>query len=361
MLSRIDRYIVVKFLSTFFFALALIIAVAIVIDLAEKIDDFIQNKATTKQLIFDYYIFFIPWFYNLFNNLFVFIAVIFFTSRMAINSEIVAMLSGGMSFWRLFRPYLIGASILAIISYYMTSWLIPYCNEQKVAFENVYINGRKNEEHWHKNIHRQLEPGTYMYLDHFSNRDSSGYRFTLEKFEGRELSYKLSAERLGFNYKTNQWQVTNYVERSIANEKEILNKGDMKDIDIQFNPQEFFLRKDDVGIYNNAELDRVIADERMRGAEKIEFYLVEKYRRIAAPFSTLILTLIGFSISSRKVKGGMGMQLGFGLGLAFSFIFVGQLTFTFAYSGAMPPLLAVWFPNILYLIIGVLLYHKAPK
>lgn len=361
MLTRLDRYIIGKFLSTFFFSLALVSVVSIVIDLAEKIDDFIQNDASTKQLIFDYYIYFIPWFYSLFNNLFVFIAVVFFTSRMAFNSEIVAILASGISFNRLLRPYLIAASFLAVLSFFMNSWVIPYCNEQKVAFENQYINGRKNEEHWQRNVHRQLQPGVYMFIDNFSKRDSVGYKFTLERFNGRQLEYKLSGERFLWNPATAKWQVENYMERSFTKEGEKLMKGEKKDVDIDFNPQEFFLRKDDVGIYNSTELDRIIEEEKMRGAEKIEFYLVERYRRYAMPFSTLILTLIGMSISSRRVRGGIGKHIGFGLALAFSFIFLGQLTFTFAYSGDMPPLLAVWIPNILYLGIGLVLFRMAPK
>lgn len=361
MLSRLDRYIISKFLSTFFFALALISAVSIVIDLAEKIDDFIQNNASTKQLIFDYYIYFIPWFYSLFNNLFVFISVIFFTSRLAQNSEIVAILAGGVSFRRLLRPYLIAASILAVLSFFMNTWVIPYCNNKKVAFENQYINGRKNEEgHLEMNVHRQLQPGVYMFIDKFGKSDSVGYKFTLEKFDGRDLTYKLAAERFSFNHKTGSWRVEHYTERNFVG-KERLEKGKEKDIEIAFNPHEFFLRKDDIGIYSTRELNRIIVAETMRGAEKIEFYLVEKYRRVAMPFSTLILTLIGFSIASRKVKGGRGTHLGFGLGLAFSFIFLGQLTFTFAHAGDLSPLTAVWIPNTLYFIIGLVLFRFAPK
>ncbi len=360
MLTRLDRYIISKFLSTFFFALGLISLVAIVIDLAEKIDDFIQNNASTYQLIFDYYIYFIPWFYNLFNNLFVFIAVIFFTSRLALNSEIVAMLAGGVSFRRLLRPFMIAASMLAVLSFFMNTWIIPYCNAQKVDFENQYINGRRNEEHWQRNVHRQLSPGVYMFIDNFNKKDSIGYKFTLEEFDNRVLIYRLAAERFSYNMDSGKWHVENFSER-IFGEEEVLNKGAERDIDIVFNPQEFFLRKDDVGIYNTPKLNDIIAAERMRGAEKIEFYLVEKYRRLAMPFSTLILTLIGFSIASRKVKGGRGMHLGFGLGLAFSFIFLSQLTFTFAYAGDISPLLAVWLPNIVYLIIGLVLFRLAPK
>lgn len=360
MLKKLDRYIISKFLSTFFYALGLISAISIIIDLAEKIDDFIQNNASTHQLIFDYYIYFIPWFYNLFNNLFVFIAVIFFTSRLATNSEIIAMLAGGISFRRLLRPYMIGASVLALLSFWMNAWLLPYCNAQKVAFENQYINGRRNEEHWMRNVHRQLQPGVYMFIDNFSKKDSIGYKFTLEKFEGHDLVYRLASERFSYNDESGKWRVENYTERNFKGDT-ALKKGEEMDVQIAFNPKEFFLRKDDVGIYSTSELNRIIEAERMRGAEKIEFYLVEKYRRISMPFSTLILTLIGFGISSRKVKRGIGIHLGFGLALTFSFIFVTQLTYTFAYSGDMNPLLAVWLPNFIYLIIGIILFRNAPK
>lgn len=361
MLTRLDWYIIKKFLSTFFFALALIITVAIVIDLSEHLDDFIQNHASSKELVFDYYIYFIPWFYNLFNNLFVFIAVVFFTSKMASNSEIVAILSGGVSYWRLMRPYFVASTFLAVIGFGLNSWLIPYCNGQKVKFENQYLNGRIDaENHAEKNVHRQLLPGKYMFIDHFSKRDSIGYKFTLEYFEGKDLVYKLSADRLAWNNETGKWHVNNYVERHLGDSSSI-KRGEQKDIDIKFNPYEFFLRKDDVGIFNARELDRVISAERMRGAEKIEYYLVEKYRRLAMPISTIILTVIGLSVSSRKVRGGIGLHVGIGLGIAFVFIFLNQMTYAFAYSGFMSPLLAVWIPNILYSFIAYYMVLKTPK
>ncbi len=361
MLTKLDRYIIKKFLSTFFFALALIIMVAIVIDLSEKIDDFIQNNASTQQLIFDYYIYFIPWFYSLFNNLFVFIAVIFFTSKMASNSEIIAVLASGISYRRLMRPYILSALFLAGLGYGLNTWLIPYCNGQKVAFENQYINGRRNSENnVEKNVHRQLVPGVYMFIDHFSKQDSLGYKFTLEKFDGKNMTYKLSSDKLSWNEETGSWQVFNFVERELG-EKESVMRGKRKDIDIRFDPHEFFLRKDDVGIFSTAELNRVIEAERMRGAEKIEYYLVEKYRRLAMPFSTIILSIIGLAVSSRKVRGGLGLHMGMGMGLAFSFIFLNQMTFTFAYSGEINPLLAVWLPNILYSGIAYYLVLKTPK
>lgn len=361
MLTKLDWYIIKKFLSTFFFALGLISMVAIVIDLSEKIDDFIQNNASTRQIVLDYYIYFIPWFYSLFNNLFVFISVIFFTSKLASNSEIVAVLASGISYQRLMRPYFISAIFLAVLGYGLNSWLIPYCNSQKVAFENQFINGRRNSENnAEKNVHRQLVPGVYMFIDHFSKQDSLGYKFTLEKFEGKNLSYKLSADKLNWNSETESWQVFNYVERELG-KKESVKRGDRKDIDIHFDPHEFFLRKDDVGIFNTAELNRVIEAEQMRGAEKIEYYLVEKYRRLAMPISTIILSIIGLAVSSRKVRGGLGLHMGIGLGLAFSFIFLNQMTYTFAFSGEISPLLAVWIPNILYSGIAYYLVLKTPK
>lgn len=360
MLNILDRYIIRKFLSTFFFALGLIICVAIVIDLSEKMDDFIQNHASVRQLIFDYYIFFIPWFYNLFNNLFIFIAVIFFTSKMASNSEIISILASGVSYRRLMRPYLITAIFLGSISWLLNSWVIPYCNHRKVDFENQYINGRRNEEHWHKNIHSQIEPDVYLFLDNFSKKDSVGYKFSLERFEGTRLLYKLSGERFSYNAKTGKWKVENYVEKTLHPETKIV-KGMEKDLDIRFNPQEFFLRKDDVGIFNNTELNRMIEEERLRGAENIDFYLVEKYRRQAMPFSTILLTVIGLTISSRKVRGGIGLHLGFGLAIAFGYIFVSQMTFTFAHAGDLSPLAAVWLPNMLFVGLAWWLYGRAPK
>ncbi len=361
MLTLLDRYIIKKFLSTFFFILGLIIIVAIVIDLSEKLDDFIQNQASTKALIFDYYIYFVPWFYNLFNNLFVFIAVVFFTSKMAANSEVVAMLASGVSYRRVLRPYIIASVLLALLSWFMNSWIIPWSNAQKVAFENEYINGRKDAEaQWQQDVHRQLKPGKYMYIDNFRKTDSIGYKVTIEEFEGRDLVYKLSAERLSWNDSASSWHVENYVERYLGTDSALM-RGKQKDIAISFNPQEFFLRKDDVGIFNNSELDRVIEAERMRGAEQIEYYLVERYRRLAMPFSTIILTVIGVTLSSRKTRGGIGVSMAIGFGLAFSYIFLNQMTYTLAYSGEMNSLLAVWIPNFIYAIIALVLVKVAPK
>jgi len=360
MLSIIDKYIIRKFLSTFFFSVFLIICIAIVIDLSEKIDDFIENKATTKQIIFDYYLFFIPSFYNLFNNLFVFIAVIFFTSKMAGNSEIVAMLSSGISFRRLLRPYFIAAIVLGSISFLLNSWLIPYCDKKKVDFENAYINGRKNVDTWRNNVHRQLQPGEFMYIDNFVIKDSLGYRFTLERFVELKLVYKLSADKLMWSVDSASWAVVNYVERTMY-PKRTFEKGDKKLIALKFNPEEFFMRKEDAGIFNNKQLKELIANERMRGAEQVEYYLLESYRRSAMPFSTLVLTLIAFSVSSRKTRGGVGLHIGFGLALAFSFIFLSEMTRTFSHSGSLPPWLAIWIPIFVYALIGLYLFNKAPK
>lgn len=359
-LTKLDFYIIKKFLGTFFYAVSLIICVSIVIDLAEKIDDLIQNKANLKAIIFDYYIYFIPWLYNLYNNLFIFIAVVFFTSRLAMRSEIVAILAAGVSYQRLMRPYILSALFLGGISWLLNAWFIPYCNQQKADFENTYINGRRNAVPWQENVHRQISPGVFMFIENFNKKDSVGYRFTLETFEKQQLVNKISAERLSFNRDSACWKIENYTER-VLSPKSKVTKGTEKNIQLDFNPEVFFLRRDDVGIFNNRELNEVIEAEKMRGAEKIEYYLVERYRRHAMPFSTLLLSIIGLTVASRKVRGGIGLHIGFGLAIAFSYVFVSQLTFTFAHAGDLSPLMAVWLPNIMFSILAFVLYRMAPK
>jgi lipopolysaccharide export system permease protein len=355
----IDKYIIRKFLGTFFFALGLIIAIAIVFDISEKIDDFLEKKAPLKAIVFDYYLNFIPYFGNLFSPLFVFIAVIFFTSRMAGLTEVVAILSSGVSFRRFVAPYMVGAAVIASISLLLNMYVIPHSNAQRLEFERIYI---KNQfVYKNKDVHRQISPGQFIYFESYNNIDRVGYRFSLEKFKDGKLTYKLLSERIVWDSTTSKWRIENYFIREIVGMNETIKTGLRLDTVLAFSPEEFNRRTNYIETMDSHELDKFIEQERIRGTEELPFYLVEKHRRIAFPFATFILTLIGVSLSSRKVRGGIGVQIGAGILLSFTYIMFMQISQTFATNGNMSPMLAMWIPNIAFSFIAIYLYRKAMR
>ena len=359
MFKKLDLYIIRKFLGTFFFAIVLIISITIVFDFSEKIDNFIDKEAPFRAVIFDYYVNFIPYFANLFSALFTFVSVIYFTSKMAYDTEIIAILSSGISFKRLMFPYFISALIIGIFSFFLSNFVIPPANAKRLDFTETYLKKRfVNKE---RNIHRQIEPGLFIYMTNFETSSKIGYKFSLEKFEGKQLVSKLTSRSIKWNKEKEKWTIKDYVIRRIDGDKETLEKGKSIDTLLNFKPDEFSRRTNVVEAMNMMELDDFIDEQIMRGDSNISAYKIEKYRRIANPFSAFILTLIGVSLASRKVRGGMGLHLGIGLALSFSFILFMQISTVFATNGSMNPLLAVWFPNILFLVIGIYLYRVAPK
>ncbi|MBK7850606.1 MAG: LptF/LptG family permease [Bacteroidetes bacterium] len=359
MLKILDRYIIRKFLGTFFFSLALIILIAVVFDISEKLDDFIERKAPLNKIIFDYYFNFIPYFANLFAYLFVFISVIYFTARLAANTEIVAILNSGISFRRLLYPYFVACSALAILSFYFNGWVIPHSNKIKLDFENVYI--KNPVEFKDRNLHRQISPGTYMYMESYNNIDNIGYRFSLEKIENGKRTWFLNSDRIVWDSTSSKWRIENYYIRSINGFHEKLASGPRMDTTLSIKPGDFKRRLNIIEAMDTPALNRFIEEEQSQGSENVNAYLIEKYRRIAVPFSTFILMLIGVSLSSRKVRGGIGAQLGLGITLSFSYILFMQVSNTFAINGSIPPLLAIWIPNIIFAGIAALLVRFAPK
>ncbi len=357
--KRVDLYIIRKFLGTFFFAIALIILIVIVFDLSEKIDDFIENRAPLYDIIFVYYLNFIPYFVNLFSPLFTFIAVIFFTSRLAFNSEIIAILSSGISFRRLLVPYVISAVFLAMLSIYLSNVLIPLANENRLDFENTYV--RSPSRFRERNIHMQINPGVFIYMESFNDRTNKGQRFTLEKIDDGKLYYKLSANTILWDTIREQWQIRNYYIREIDDLNEQLSFGRRKDTVLNFTPDNFMQSLREIETLNFRELQAQIDLERMKGSENIKFFLVEKHRRIAFPFATLVLTVIGVSLSCRKVRGGIGLHIGAGIALSFAFILFMQISSTFATNGNLAPSIAAWIPNIIFGMLGAYLLKTAPK
>lgn len=357
----IDWYIIRKFLGTFVYAIAIFIAIAVVFDLTEKIDGMLQRSAPVEAIIFDYYLNFIPYFANLFSPLFVFIAVIFFTSKMAAKSEIVAILSSGTTFMRLLRPYMVAAALIALGNWYLSGWVLPPANKKRIDFENEYI--RDKFYFSKRNIHFQIKPGRQAYLETYSSPDSSGFRFTLEHFENGQLLTKLMCDRIQWIPHEQRWRLEGCTRRTnVSQFEEKLEHFTVLDSALGFTPNDFARPLlEDAALLNNAELAALIEREKLKGNARIEPYLIEKYNRISIPFSAFILTLIGATLSSRKVRGGIGIQLGIGVGLCFVYIMMMRFALTFATKGNLPPIIASWTPNILFGTLSIYFYRVAPK
>jgi lipopolysaccharide export system permease protein len=357
--KKLDLYIIRKFLGTFFLALALIMAVAVMFDISEKMDDFIERRAPFKAIVFDYYLNFIPYFANLFAPLFVFISVIFFTARLAANTEVIAILNSGVSFRRLLWPYFLASAFLAGMSFYFNGWVIPHASKIKLAFENAYI--KKPVEFKDHNIHRQVAPGEFIYLESFNNIYNTGYRFSIEKYKDGKRTYFLNSERVRWDSLKSKWSIENFYERKINGYHEELRNGKIMDTVLPIKPADFRQRLNIIEAMDTPHLDEFIREQQSEGVANVSAYMIEKYRRIAIPFSTFILTLMGVSLASRKVRGGIGLQLGIGITLAFTYIMFMQISTTFATGGSLSPLIAVWIPNIVYAGIGLFLLRIAPK
>ena len=359
-MKKLDLYIIRKFLGTFFFSLALILCIVVVFDLSEKIEKFIERDAPVSRIIFDYYLNFIPYFANVFSSLFTFISVIFFTSKMAYDSEIIAILSTGISFKRFLRPYFISALIIAGLSFALNAFVIPNANKVRNEFSKEYIWKKfSNKE---ENIHRQIAPGEYIYMSNYSVVSNVGYDFSIEKFDGDSLVSKLTSSRITWDADKEKWSIYNWKLREFNGDEEIYTTGDQLDTTMMFAPTEF--SEDPKRIKEQltlSELLEYIDRQKMRGSSNVIEFQIEKYKMGANVFATFVLTLIGVSISSRKIRGGMGLHLAFGFLLSFSYILFMQFSTVFATNGDMSPLVAVWIPNILFSIVAFFVYRTAPK
>ncbi|HEX2970255.1 MAG TPA: LptF/LptG family permease [Bacteroidales bacterium] len=357
----IDRYIIRKFLGTFFFSLVLILTIAVVFDFAEKIDNFMTNHAPAKAVVVDYYFNFIPYFATLFAPLFVFISVIFFTSKMAINTEIIAILNSGMSFRRMMWPYFISAIVIAIFTFSLTNFVIPKSNLKRMDFEDKYYkpSGRRKSS---ENVHRQLAPNVFMYMGSYNPVSNRGQNFTLDHFDDSgKLVSKLSALTVVYDTAIRKWTAMNYYIREIKNDREIITRGERIDTTLLIGPNDLTNDPTFVNTMTYNQLNKYIDLLRLQGSEELKFFLIEKHRRFANPFAVFILTLIGVSLSSRKIRGGLGMNIGIGLSLSFSYILFLQFSSQFSLKGNLGPMLAMWIPNILYSVIALILYKIAPK
>jgi lipopolysaccharide export system permease protein len=328
------------------------------IDFNAKIDNFISKSAPTQAIIFDYYLNFIPYFVNLFSPLFVFIAVIFFTSKLADNSEIIAMLSSGISFRRLMRPYFVSAALIALMTILLSSYVIPPGNIVRIEFQNRYVRDKRVV--YSGNIQLEVEPGLIAYFDRFDSSIKTGYRFSLDKFEGKELVSQMTAQSIVYD-SAYHWTVKNYMIRDFTGLKETITVGDKIDTTLTIVPSDFMISVNDCEQLTTPQLKKYIDRQRKRGIGNIQLFEIEYHKRFAMAFAAFILTIIGVSVSSKKIKGGMGMNIGIGLLLSFSYILFMQVSSSFAISGMVSPFIALWMPNVLYAIIAVYFYKKAPR
>lgn len=357
-LKKIDVYIIKKFLGTFFFSIILILSIAVIFDLTEKLDNFFDNNAPLKAIIFDYYLNFIPFYMNMFTPLFTFISVIFFTSKLASNTEIIAMLASGISFRRIMLPYFLSALTISIMSFFLGGFIIPPSNEKLLDFENEYI--KKFKTNYARNIQMEIEPGVIMYIERFEIAQNKGYRFSLEKFEGKRLTSRLTAETITWD-SAYHWTASDYLLRDFDGMRESIQRGASIDTTILIQPQEFFITAEESAQLNNIELKVHIDRLETRGIGNTNAFKDEFYKRFAMPLAAFIMTLMGVSLASRKVRGGVGLHLGIGLALSSMYIIFSTLSTSFSVSGAMSPFWAVWIPNLLFLCIGIYLYYTAPK
>ena len=360
--KRIDMYIIKKFLGTYLFSIFLIISIAIIFDFNERIDKFTSNNVPVKQIIFDYYMNFIPYFSNLFSPLFVFIAVIFFTTKLADNSEIIAMKSTGMSFKRLLRPYLISAGIIAVLTYVLGAYVIPIGNVAKIRFENTYIS-KKNVRSG-DNIQMQVDTGVVAFVSHFDNMTKTGYNFSLDKFHNKKLVSHLTARVIQYDTlsdKRYRWTIKNYQVRELKGMREKMTQGERIDSIIMMEPSDLIYTRNQQETMTTPELKDYIEKQTLRGSANVGTFEIEYHKRFASSFAAFILTIIGVSLSAQKRKGGMGLSLGAGLALSFTYIMLQAVFATFATKAGWPAMLSVWIPNILFSFIALYLYRKAPK
>ena len=362
LITRLDRYIISKFLGTYFFALLLIIGIAVVFDYNENIDKFTESHAPWQAILSDYYLNFIPFYCNLFSPLFVFIAVIFFTSTLAGNSEIIAMLAAGVSFRRLMRPYMISATIIAVMTFFLGGYVIPKGSVTRLNFEAQYKSRKKIE--MAENLQLHVQPGVVAFIERFDIPRKTGFHFSLDKFEGKRLVSHLTAPIISYDTLANEryhWIVQNYTQRDFVGNREVITHGARIDTLLTMEPSDFVKNEYQEQTLTNPEMEEYIQKQKARGSKFVTYFEVEYHKRIAAPFAAFILTTIGASLSSRKRKGGMGIALGIGLGLSAAYILSQSVTSMFSINAGAPAWLAVWIPNFIFAGIAAWLYRKAPR
>ena len=359
--SLIDKYIIKKFIVTTIFAHCIIIAIAIVIDFSEKTDDFVK-KGASSQAIFVYYLDFIPYIGALLAPLLIFIAVIFFTSRMAANTEVIPILNGGASFRRFLRPYFFCGILFSAILLVGNHWLVPELNKSRYSFEEKYI---RSPVRYGNNIHLRIDPQTLVSLERFKYENNEGTTFSLERYEGsdenKHLVYKINAGKIIFLPDQKKWRIVDYKKWEISGDREIYLSGRQMDTVLNMKPSDFSVDEQLKEALNYQEIDKFIKTEEQKGAADMEDYVVEQYRRTSSAISVLILTIMGAALASRKIRGGTGFHLALGVGLSSLYVVFLQFSSTFSIKGGLPPLIGTNIPNIIFGFVAVLMIRFASR
>lgn len=357
-MKRLDWYIIKKFLGTFFFSIVLILSIAIVFDLTEKMDDFFESQVPLHEIIFDYYLPFIPYYMNMFSSLFIFISVIYFTSKLAGNSEIIAMLASGVSYHRLMLPYAFSAALLFVLAIFLGGWIIPRSSERMLKFTDKYVDHFTSVSA--QNVQMEVKPGTILYIESFRRYNHIGYRCSIEEFEGKTLMQRITADRIVYDSLEN-WHLENYTQRTFTGLREELEQGSRKDIQLPIVPDELFITAQHAHQMTTPELRHYMDRQRERGSGNVKAFEVEYHKRWASPLGAFIMTLLGVTMSSRKVRGGMGKNLGIGVVLTAAYILFSTVSTTFSVNNVMSPFMAAWLPNFVFLAISIPLYIRASK
>lgn len=360
MLKIIDRYIFSKYLKTFLFTVLIFTLIAMVVDFSERVEEFIEEKVAIREIIFDYYLNWILWINGLLFPMYAMIAVIFFTSRMAYNTEIISILNAGVSFRRIIRSYMIPALLIFFIHLLGNHYVIPLANKVHYDFQHTYIwthsdKGKK------KNVHLFIAPKAKIYVNYYRQKDSSIIDFRLEGIEDNQLSYVLKAKEADWLGPPGRWRLNNYEKRRFSGKQESLSFGTSMDTTINLTPADFVEYQNQKEMMDTPHLRRHIQAELERGGSNVKTYQVELYRRTAEPFTIIILTLIGLAVASRKVRGGMGFHLAIGIGLGAIYIFLSKFSATFAIGQYIPPIVGVWIPNMIFFAISVILTLRAQR
>ncbi|MCX2583761.1 LptF/LptG family permease [Pedobacter sp. MR22-3] len=357
----IDQYIIGKYLGTFIYTLAIFVIIIVVFDLSEKMDDFMKSGLSFWGILSKYYAGSIPFYVNMLSPLINFIAVIFFTAKMADQTEIVPILSGGVSFNRFLLPYFVSATVIFAANLGSNLYILPYTNTLKNSFENTYV--KRNDPSTKTNIHMKLDDKTYIYIESFDNKTNYGYRFSLDNFNGDVLVKKIVADNIKWDSTKRKWQLSNYSIRKIDGLKEsmIYGNGKLKDTILDMRPDDFSAYANVVQNLSTSELADKIRKEKVRGTGIMNDLEFEQFKRYLHPLSAYILTLIGVALSSRKVRGGVGVSLGIGILISFTYIVFNQFTQMFSTKGGLPPVVAVISPTIAFGLLGIYLLKRAPK
>ncbi len=361
-IKRLDWYIIKKFIGTYIFSIILIISISIVFDVNENLAKFTQYHAPFRAIALDYYANFVPYFANLFSPLFVFIAVIFFTSKLAGNSEIISMLASGISFKRIMRPYMISCVLISLVTFYLGAYVIPHGTVIRQNFEAMYKNKKRNTAA--ENVQLQVGNGVIAYIQHYDDNHKRGYGFCLDKFENKKLVQHMTATEIQYDTISESkyhWKARNWKIRSLHGLREKITSGTVMDTVIQMEPTDLVYSKGQQETFTSPQLREYISKQQSRGSGNVVQYEVEYHKRIASSFASFILTIIGLSLSARKRKGGMGLYLGIGLALSFAYILLQTVSSTFAINSGWPAMLAAWLPNILFAIIAYFCYRNAPN